>query len=151
MPFLNVDYDFIKQCLAPCEVPLLLLLLLFVGTILSYTFNNHQHQPLSQNAKSPHHPYQNISQHHPELLVFTRLHFIIRNFQTPHTGSAWEWCFFFFLDDVVSYAAVYIYVINFIFHFSLKSGIMQILNAIFYGCMRCVGFSSISNLKRCRS
>lgn len=45
--------------------------------------------------------------------------------------------FFTFLDDVVWYAAVYIYVINFIFHFSLKSGIMQILNAIFYGYEMC--------------
>lgn len=53
----------------------------------------------------------------------------------PHSGLVWDYdgvFLFTFLDDVVWYAAVYIYVINFIFHFSLESGIMQILNAILY-------------------
>lgn len=120
MPFLNVDYDFIKQCRTLWSA-------IVVATVV-YTFNNHQHQPLSQNAKAP--SFRTFS--FATQSFFTHLHFIIR-YSTP-LDCWWVWVFLFtFLDDVVWYAAVYIYVINFIFHFSLKSGIMQILNAIFYG------------------
>lgn len=105
-----------------------------------HTFNNHQHQPLSQNAKVP--SFQLLfSTHHPELLAFSMNTFIIRYISTPLDQMGNGVSFFSlsptFLDDVVWYAAVYIYVINFIFHFSLESGIMQILNAIFYGYEMC--------------
>lgn len=74
---------------------------------------------------------------HPELLFIYKSTFIIRVFKPPLFGLVGMAFLFTFLDDVVWYAAVYIYVINFIFHFSLKSGIMQILNAIFYGYEMC--------------
>lgn len=115
------------HCCCYCSIPFLL-----------YTFNNHQHQPLSQNAKATIVP-----------ITFSTTQCFFSYTRLPSQPPI-GWCsFLHFLTMLFGMRRCIFTFINFIFHFSLKSGIMQILNAIFYGCVGDVSAWAIFIKRRC--